>query len=203
MPSISQILSGNLGGPTVPAGGESLFGNLPWAVTGNSTNTNVSNATGGTQVNSAFFHYLAPKGELWDKLVPYRLVVIDTTNKNQVVGGNSPSKVSVNPLGNGTLAFEPLSTAWEFFLPITPQQLSITDAYSINTSATLRGVLEEHSGVRFKNITIQGSFGVWPGRASIVSAPTNATGASRGPSIGLWWHHSGGPERGHTVPDHY
>ncbi len=149
-------LSSLLGGSNVPPGGTSLTGTLPWAQ---------------PPVNSVFFPYLVPKGELWDKLVSYRLVVVDTANQNEVVNGGGAGAVQVNPLGNGTLSFEPISTLWEFFLPITPQQLSITDAYSINTSATLRGVLEEHSGVRFKNIVVQGTFGVWPGRPSIANPP--------------------------------
>lgn len=142
-------------GNTLPnLGGTSLVGTLPWS-----------------DINSPFFTYLDPKGELWDKLVPYRLIVIDTFENNEVVNGNAPKEVTVNPLGNGTLAFTPMDQSWQFILPITPQQLSITDAYSINTSATLRGILEEHSGVRFKNISIQGTFGVWPGRDSIVNPP--------------------------------
>ena len=161
LPNSAPGLLSDLGSATQPSVNSFLISARPWAETQTQA-----------PVTSAFFHYLTPNPNLWDKLVPYRLVVIDTSNNNQVVGGNDPSSVSVNPLGNGTLAFTPLSTAWEFFLPITPQQLSITDAYSINTSATLRGILEEHSGVRFKNISIQGTFGVWPGRASIVAPPT-------------------------------
>lgn len=164
-------LSDLIGNTAATPGSSSLFGNLPWAVVATPGTTTAPNSKAQPLVNSVFFPYLSPKGELWDKLLPYRLLVIDTTNNNQVVGGNKPSAVSVNPLGNGTLAFVPLSTAWEFFLPITPQQLGITDNYSINTSATLRGVLEEHSGTRFKNIVIQGTMGVWPGRPSIVNPP--------------------------------
>ena len=122
-------------------------------------------------VTSPFFTYLKPDPNLWDKLVDYRLIVWDSVS-SKVVQGGAPSQILINPLGNGTLAFTPMSTAWEFRLPITPQQLSITDAYSINTSATLRGVLEEHSGVRFKNIVVQGTFGVWPGRQSLGVAPS-------------------------------
>lgn len=143
-----------LAGPV--SSSSSLVGTLPWEQ---------------VSVNSVFFPYLNPKGELWDKLMPYRLIVIDTTQNNEVVNGVDPWEVQVSPLGNGTLAFTPMDQSWQFFLPITPQQLSITDSYSINTSATLRGILEEHSGTRFKNITIQGTFGVWPDRASIVSPP--------------------------------
>lgn len=138
-----------------------IFGKLPWADTSGAATP---------LVTSAFFPFLVPDGSLWDKLLTYRLIVWDSV-KNQVVGGNQPQPIEVTPLGNGTLAFTPMGSAWEFHLPITPQQLNITDNYAINTSATLRGVLEEHSGVRFKNIQIQGTFGVWPGRPSIVKPP--------------------------------
>jgi hypothetical protein len=152
-------------GPTT----SSLVGILPWGSAGA--------LPPGKQysplpvVSSVFFPSLSPKGELWDKLVPYRLIVVDTANNNQVVGGGKPPKVQINPLGNGTLAFTPMNSSWVFNFPITPSQLNIADAYSINTSATLRGILEEHSGVRFKNITVAGSFGVWADRASIVAPP--------------------------------
>ncbi len=123
-----------------------------------------------SQVDSPFFRFLEPDDTLWDKLIVYRLLVWDTV-KNVVVGGADPTQVSINPLGNGTLEFTPMTNSWELRLPITPQQLSITDNYAINTSATLRGILEEHSGVRFKNISVQGTMGVWPGRESIVKPP--------------------------------
>jgi hypothetical protein len=155
--ALSAITSLALGNSSPPPGSSSFTGTLPWAQ---------------PPVTSVFFPYVTPKGELWDKLMDYRLLVIDTTNNNQVSpnGGNG-GPISINPLGNGTLAFTPMTPNWEFYFPITPQQLSITDAYAINTSATLRGILEEHSGIRFKNITIQGTFGVWAGRPSIVSPP--------------------------------
>lgn len=124
-----------------------------------------------TSVSSAFFPQLQPNPNLWDKLAYYRLIVIDTFNGNRVVGGDAPQEINIEPLGNGTLAFIPMDSSWEFRLPITPQQLSIRDRFSINTSATLRGILEEHSGIRFKDIAIKGTFGVWPGRPSIVPQP--------------------------------
>lgn len=167
----SGNISSLLGALNSAPAGVPNTGNLPWAGTSNPGPTNVPNNQSQSAVSSSFFPYFAPDPNLWDKLVDYRIVVVDTTNGNRVVGGNLISSVEVNPLGNGTLSFTSLGTAWEFFLPITPQQLSITDPYSINTSATLRGILEEHSGVRFKNITIQGTFGVWPGRKSIAVQP--------------------------------
>ena len=161
-----------LGNLTSAPNGIPNTGNLPWAGTANPGPQNTPNNQAQDPVKSTFFPYYKPNPNLWDKLVDYRLVVVDTAKGNRVVGGSvGASSVEVNPLGNGTLSFTPMSTAWEFFLPITPQQLSITDAYSINTSATLRGVLEEHAGMRFKNIVISGTFGVWPGRKSIAVQP--------------------------------
>ena len=173
LPDPSDITNPNFSGliPVVVPPEPTSTGNLPWAGSENPGTSLFSPAQGQTPVNSVFFPYLTPDPTLWDKLVDYRLLVIDTAKGNIVVGGSKNPEVNVAPLGNGTLAFTPMSTAWEFVLPITPQQLSISDTYSINTSATLRGVLEEHSGVRFKNINIQGTFGVWPGRASIVDPP--------------------------------
>jgi hypothetical protein len=55
-----------------------------------------------------------------------------------------------------------VENVWAMSLPITPQQLQITDQFAINTSATMRGVVEEHNGVKFKTITAQGTTGVWP-----------------------------------------
>jgi hypothetical protein len=174
MASILSALGIGSSAVAPPPGLTPISGLLPWQPV--SPEVDAAAATLGykpvvPQINS-FFQPLAPRGELWDKLMPYRLVVVDvSTSPVQVVQGSDPSPVIVEPLGNGTLAFSKMSLAWEFFLPITPQQLSITDNYSINTSATLRGILEEHSGVRFKNISVQGTFGVWPGRPAIVNPP--------------------------------
>ena len=165
--NVSSALSPLLGANNNVPG--PLVGNLPWAGIAN-PGPDYPQGTN-SSVTSAFFPFLKPNPNLWDKLVDYRLIVIDTSNGNKVVGGNQPEEIRINPLGNGTLAFTPMSSAWEFRLPITPQQLSITDAFSINTSATLRGILEEHSGARFKNIAVQGTFGVWPGRPAIVKPP--------------------------------
>ena len=73
------------------------------------------------------------------------------------------------PMHNGfsfTLT-NPAQTAWSFTLPITPQQLSIQDLYSINGTATARGVAEEHNGGKFKMITAQGTMGFRPTRQTL------------------------------------
>jgi hypothetical protein len=131
---------------------------------------------GGSTINSAFFHSIQINPQVWDQLLPYRLLVIDTTN-NKIVAGDSGNtalpQITLTP-GTGTalVNFIPSgSTAWVFQLPISPQQLTIQDQYAIQTTATLRGVMEEHSGVRFKMISAQGTLGVWPQRSSLTKPP--------------------------------
>lgn len=110
----------------------------------------------------------------WDQLFPYRLVVIDTKT-GQIVGGQSgtPKVQMIANEGNTIINFEPLGQQWIFRLPITPEQLSITDQFAINTSATLRGIVEEHSGVKFKLIQASGTMGVWPYRSSVTAPPSS------------------------------
>lgn len=125
-------------------------------------------------VNSRFWHFIAIKPDRWDQLFPYRFLVIDTKKGNQVVNGSSTTKVTVKGGNNNAIVnFEPLGRQWIFTLPITPEQLSITDQYAINTTATIRGVMEEHAGLKFKLIAASGTMGVWPYRQSVTSPPAS------------------------------
>lgn len=111
----------------------------------------------------------------WDQLFPYRLVVVDAKT-GQIVGGQSGSpavRLLSKDEGGFIINFEPLGRQWVFRLPITPEQLSITDQFAINTSATLRGVMEEHSGLKFKMIQASGTMGVWPYRSSVTAPPSS------------------------------
>lgn len=134
-----------------------------------------------SNIQSKFFQSIQIDPSRWDQLFPYRLLVIDSTNNRVVTGsgwkpsGSSSTQFGVNPppkivVTNGTssalVTFES-SAGWVMQLPITPQQLTITDQYSIQTSATLRGILEEHSGMRFKIINAQGTMGVWAYRSTV------------------------------------
>lgn len=127
------------------------------------------------QPQSKFFPYVTIQPSYWDKLFPYRLLVIDVTKGNQVVNGSNAPKISVRSAGNAIVEFTPLGRQWVYTLPISPQQLNITDQYAIKTSATLRGIAEEHNGVRFKMISAAGTMGVWPYRASLTNPPSSPT----------------------------
>ena len=49
-----------------------------------------------------------------------------------------------------------------FYLPISPQNLTISTYFATNTIATLYGTVEEHSEQRYFDITIQGTTGFSP-----------------------------------------
>lgn len=164
VPSISSIL-GNPASTSTSATSPLV---LPW--------------TTSTFKPTAFFppiKFIDP--DRWNALYPYRFLVMDCSKSPPtVVGpnqGNAGSgqgvKTTVNKQSNVdyTISFEPLNSQWVFQLPITPEQLNITDQFAITTTATLRGIIEEHNGVRFKNISAVGSFGVWPSRDNIVEPP--------------------------------
>jgi hypothetical protein len=120
----------------------------------------------------------------WNKLYPYRLIVVDVSRagKPQVVGGSGFSRFSgqaSNIAGEKGLSYVITQTAspgsWEVVLPITPQQLKVTDQFAINTSATMRGIVEEHNGLKFKTITASGTTGIWPRKPTAGGRISNPT----------------------------
>jgi hypothetical protein len=137
---------------------------LPWV-------PDIKNVTGEASV---FMPPIDIDGKRWDQLFPYRLVVIDVNKRNAIVnGGKIPDAFVRLGTDTSTLEFNNFGNQWIFELPITPQQLNIQDIFAINTIATLRGVTEQHNGVKFKMINAQGTFGVWPNRQSVTHAPTS------------------------------
>jgi hypothetical protein len=132
-----------------------------------------------------FFPPINLDPERADGIYPYRLLVIDVTigNPSIVFGtqqfGVPMSRIDVTKYtadtGGVSYKTENVTGRWEFTLPITPQQLSITDQFAINTTATMRGVVEEHNGVKFKIISASGTTGIWPNR-SFTEDPNAGTG---------------------------
>lgn len=133
--------------------------------------------------SSRFWFPIIISADRWDQLFPYRLVVINADD-GKIIEGSTGATTGAPPVemitneGNTIVSFEPLGQKWVFRLPITPQQLSITDQFAINTSATIRGVVEEHSGLKFKIIQASGTMGVWPYRSSVTSIPSTHTNPS-------------------------
>lgn len=134
---------------------------------------------------NSFFPPIPLQGDRWDRLYPYRLIVVKAEKGGQYtqvpgrgdanVGKGVSARVTANGIGSIILEFTPNANQWEFRLPITPQQYSVSTMYAINTTATLKGITEEHNGVRFKMITCAGSLGVWNQRKQKNSPPENPT----------------------------
>jgi hypothetical protein len=61
-------------------------------------------------------------------------------------------------LGGGTDEYIPP----KWFFPINPENLTISTPFAVNITPTIGGVVEEHSGSVFYNITISGTTGVLP-----------------------------------------
>ena len=119
----------------------------------------------------AFFPAAPLDPQRASRLYPYRLLVIDIVSKKIINNANNPGSqtqdfyVDYNKETGGVNFVQQSNYAqWEFILPITPQQLSITNQFAINTTATMRGVVEEHNGVKFKIIQASGTTGIWPTR---------------------------------------
>jgi hypothetical protein len=144
---------------------------------------------------SIFWSPLNMLPERWDKIFPYRLLVVDvsTGRPNIVVSGSDGSsipggleEISTRQYFQGVdyvIHHEVLSRGWQCILPITPQQLKITDQFAINTSATMRGVVEEHNGVKFKTISASGTTGIWPQRPTSggsISSPSSLQSIAAG-----------------------
>ena len=154
-PQVSNFINKNLGldtGLSGRASGSSLTS--PWDKIPN---------------DDVFFSTPKVEGLNWDRVMPYRLVVIDVSKNNNPIVGGTGGKVESRFFKSGSyysLSQQIVDNKWIFELPITPQQIQIVDQYAINTVATARGVLEEHNGVKFKMISISATTGIFPGRGS-------------------------------------
>jgi len=166
-PKVSNFVNKNLGLDTglTSALGSSDFFSKPW---------------GKNPGSDVFFPTPEIEGDRWDKLYPYRLIVYDVS-KNAIVNGlsgSSSNKVETQFLRSGVdyvLSQATVSNKWIYQLPITPQQIQIVDQYAIGTTATARGVTEEHNGVKFKTIALEFTTGIWPLRPSTgagISSPS-------------------------------
>ncbi len=126
--------------------------------------------------NDAFFPEYEIDPYRWNKMFPYRLLVVDISKgAPKIVGGNDITKtkstINKQPNASGGLDYvlteEVFPGGWIYNLPITPQQLQILDQYSVNVTATMRGIVEEHNGIKFKILSVSGTTGIWPRRPTV------------------------------------
>src|SRR5271166_1809368 len=58
--------------------------------------------------------------------------------------------------------FDGVNVIDSIVLPIAPQHIQMTTPPAINTTVTMKGIIEEHNGAPLRNITISGTMGVAP-----------------------------------------
>lgn len=127
-----------------------------------------------TKEDELFFGKYDIQAENWDKLCPYQFLIVDVSNsKPTIVGGGSIGGANTKFIRYSqgyTITFKEDSNnntgVWKYTFPVNPTSLVISDSYAINNQHTNRGVVEDHSGLRFKQIQLSGSFGIWPQRPS-------------------------------------
>ncbi len=168
-------MSGNRFAQLLSTGGSSSEVNLP-----KTPSTKASLGNGGAAKNhdrDTFFRSISIKPENWNKLFPYRLIIVKP-NRSGSYDTISGQREAAGGIG-GDL------DKTEFTLPITPQDLSILDPFAISISATLRGIIEEHNGIKFKMIKCAGTTGIWPARSDAppVSIPTIPIGGGAGAGV--------------------
>lgn len=90
------------------------------------------------------------EGARWNKAFPYQLVLMTRDDNGNWIQDDA--------------------TMGAFTLPIPPEALQISTPFSITTTATLNGIVEEHNGIVFKNLVIRGTTGILPLKSN--SSPT-------------------------------
>lgn len=113
-----------------------------------------------------YFPFMDIDPSKWDKFFPYILEVVDARN-NQVIGSSEKVTAKVDPIDQknaNSYKVNFFQNVWRIVLPISPQQLTITDEFAIANTPTLRGILEEHNGVKYKTISMSGTTGIYPYR---------------------------------------
>lgn len=95
------------------------------------------------------------KYENWYKTIPYALRIVDLN-------------------ANGELLNQ-----MRFFFPVNPESININTPFAAVVTPTIGGVVQEHSGAVFYNITISGTTGVTPDLDHSTGVPRNPENETR------------------------
>lgn len=101
------------------------------------------------------------KYENWFKTIPYALRIISLIEED-----------------DGTLD-ELEDTPKYFFFPVNPESISINTPFATVVTPTLGGIVQEHSGPVFYNITLSGTTGVIPALDHSTGVPRSASAELR------------------------
>lgn len=119
---------------------EATLGPLGAAERARSENKALESLETQASFKDSFWSYTTIKRERWNKAFPYKLALYKKAGGSWIQDSTMPA----------------------FTLPIPPESLTISTPLSITTTATLGGIVEEHNGIVFRNISITGTTGVLP-----------------------------------------
>jgi hypothetical protein len=113
----------------------------------------------------------------WYKTIPYALRIVNFGNTSNAsspgsVGGAIAAAQALG--GNGPPPPESNLPMFYFF-PVNPESISINTPFATVVTPTIGGVVQEHSGAVFYNITINGTTGVLPELDHSTGIPRNTT----------------------------
>ena len=101
--------------------------------------------------------------ENWYKTIPYGFRIMPPA------GGDMSDASLGGILAAGGLGAQ--SAVSGFFFPVNPESINISTPYAVQITPTLGGIVEEHSGAVFYNITVSGTTGIIPDLAYIDGKP--------------------------------
>lgn len=78
--------------------------------------------------------------------------------------------VNASDINKGKLIFSE-SDPFVYYLDIAPQQITQKENFATNISATRKGIIVESEGIVFKDITLRGTTGVFPGERGSYAGP--------------------------------
>ena len=90
----------------------------------------------------------------WFKTIPYGFRVVKSKNEEGALSKfPSPMDFLHGAIGDNNCSY---------YFPVNPESISISTPFAVQVTPTLGGVVEEHSGAVFYNITVSGTTGIIP-----------------------------------------
>ena len=101
----------------------------------------------------------------WYKTLPYGFRIwVPATSHTPAIDPSKLGAVAAFHSAGSSFSSSSSSNAQElfFFFPVNPESVSVNTPYAVQVTPTLGGIVEEHSGAVFYNITVSGTTGVLP-----------------------------------------
>jgi len=132
------------------------------------------------------------KPQRWYEAHPYAFQWV-----GRQYGGSPPS--GIGAIGASIFANQNVEGRITFNLPITPKNISTHTHFATNVMTTLYGIVEEHSEVRYWDVTISGTTGITPEHFAPVEHNEDWAGSTAGSGAAFSKYRSDG-RKTHNFP---